>query len=431
MTDMYKSKNHDETADSIYPLKHELSGLEEFLPTHLLKHVMPFYLAHSIDAACGGFTNCLDNDGNLVSTDKYLWSQGRGLWTFSAIYNRITADTTYLKIAEQANDFLSKFGRDIHGRWAYHVSREGNILEGPISIYADLFVAYGLTEFYRATKNIPALNLAWKTIRKSWQRIQEPDFNDTAPYKVEKNHQAFGVAMIFLDTVQELFRSVDDPELETMMSWSVEQMLRRHYQPEYGLIFEIVEKSGKIIDSTEGRIANPGHTIEGMWFLMHYARRTGRKDLIKQACEITCVAVERGWDAQFGGIYLAIDADTGKPTSAIPRSDRKPWWIHCEALYTLLLAYELTGEHWTMEWFWKIFDWSMRHHVCPSGDWYQSVDRTGKPDSSVVALPVKDPYHLPRSLILCIQSLHRQKGAPTKNDPFENFKKMTIDDLNF
>jgi N-acylglucosamine 2-epimerase len=408
---------------------HCLSDLDQFYRDHLLQHVLPFYLNFAMDRDCGGYTTCLDNQGKMLSTDKYIWSQGRGIWTFCAAYNRMGGDEAFLSAAKLGIDFLQSHGRDDQGRWAFRVDRQGCILDGPVSIYSDLFVTLGLTEYYRATGDFSVLKRAYTNFRQAWARIQAPDFDAVAPGKMSKGWRVHGVPMILLDVVQELARNVEDPELDACITWCVDAILRVHYQPEYGLIFENVAANGDVLELPEGRVVNPGHMIECMWFLMHYARRQGRVDLIDQACHLLCTALEAGWDKEFGGIFLAIDVDTGKPSRVFPFADYKAWWPHTEALYALLLAHEIMGENWAMKWYWKVHDWCLAHLVCPTGDWYQRLDSQGRPIDTVIALPVKDPYHLPRALILGYQSLCREKGIKTVHDPFERLGRITAEQL--
>jgi len=116
--------------------------------------------------------------------------------------------------------------------------------------------------------------------------------------------------------------------------------------------------------------------------------------------------LEKGWDKDYGGIFLGIDAEGHPPF--MPNSDRKLWWPHTEALYALLLAHRLTGERWCEEWYDRVHEWSFHHFAMPDvGEWRQRLDRKGNPITDVVALPVKDPFHLPRALILAIQLLGR------------------------
>ena len=94
-----------------------------------------------------------------------------------------------------------------------------------------------------------------------------------------------------------------------------------------------------------------------------------------------------------------------------PSADSKLWWPHTEALYALLLAYEQSGAEWALEWFAQVHDYAFGHYPVPIyGEWTQKLDRQGKKFTQTVALPVKDPFHLPRSLIYCTAVLERLAG---------------------
>mgnify|MGYP001828842516 CR=1 FL=1 len=116
--------------------------------------------------------------------------------------------------------------------------------------------------------------------------------------------------------------------------------------------------------------------------------------------------IEYGWDGEYGGILLSRDAAGGEPWW--PYADAKLWWPHTEALYALLLAYEVTGETWALDWFARVHDYAFAHYpIAGYGEWTQKLDRRGRPFTETVALPVKDPFHLPRALIYSIQTLQR------------------------
>jgi N-acylglucosamine 2-epimerase len=81
-----------------------------------------------------------------------------------------------------------------------------------------------------------------------------------------------------------------------------------------------------------------------------------------------------------------------------------------EALYATLLAHELTGEPWCLEWYQRVSDWTWSHFLSPQGrDWYQRLTREGKPTTEVIALPVKDPFHLPRGAMLIMQLMEQSQ----------------------
>jgi N-acylglucosamine 2-epimerase len=143
----------------------------------------------------------------------------------------------------------------------------------------------------------------------------------------------------------------------------------------------------------------PGHAIESMWFLLHWARRRGNQEAIARAVECIRWHCELGWDKEFGGLKLAVDIGGHVPYLA--NAEKKIWWVHTEALYGLLLAYQLTGEAWCAEWYERIHEWSVKHFSMPGvGEWRQRLDRAGQPVTELIALPVKDPFHLPRAALL-------------------------------
>jgi mannose/cellobiose epimerase-like protein (N-acyl-D-glucosamine 2-epimerase family) len=131
----------------------------------LLEDIAPFWLKHGVDWQHDGVLSCMDDAGSVLSGDKYIWSQARSVWTFSALYNRVEKNPEFLKIAANSVRFLLAHGRDAQGRWAYHVSREGEIIEGAISIYSDCFVVYGLSEYLRAVPNPDILSVIWSAFR--------------------------------------------------------------------------------------------------------------------------------------------------------------------------------------------------------------------------------------------------------------------------
>ena len=170
----------------------------------LLDDVVPFWFRHGIDWEHGGVLSCIRDDGSLVSGDKFIWSQARSVWTFSALYNRIEKRPEFLRAAENSIRFLLANGRDQDGRWVYHTTREGGVIEGPTSIYTDCFVVYGFSEYYRATKDERLLSIALETFDRVRRRVDEPDFNETAPYPLPFGWKNHGIPMILSDVANEL-----------------------------------------------------------------------------------------------------------------------------------------------------------------------------------------------------------------------------------
>jgi len=62
--------------------------LADFYRDALLEDVMPFWEQHSVDWERGGYFTCLDREGKVYDTDKFIWLQARQVWTFSMLYER-------------------------------------------------------------------------------------------------------------------------------------------------------------------------------------------------------------------------------------------------------------------------------------------------------------------------------------------------------
>ena len=69
----------------------------------LLQDIVPFWLRHALDSS-GALNNCLDDAGVILSRHRFVWSQARALWTFSALCNRFGAREEWLSVARQGTN---------------------------------------------------------------------------------------------------------------------------------------------------------------------------------------------------------------------------------------------------------------------------------------------------------------------------------------
>ena len=356
--------------------------------------IIPFWL-RALDPVYGGVFSCMTEEGVVFSTEKYTWSQARLVWTLSALWNRFERRPEFLEHARKTLDFLLTHARDEQGRFVYRTSREGAHLEGATSIYADCFVAYGIHEYCRAVPDAALERVAAEILDQVKRRVEEPDFSETAPYALPLGRRVHGIPMILTEVTGE-----DAYPLLVM----------NHFvRPERKVLLEYLTRDYQELPGTEGRFVNPGHAIESMWFVMHWARRRGNRQMIERAAEVLRWHLEAGWDPEYGGIFLGLDAgeiDTEAGEPFLPHSEKKLWWPHTEALYALLLAHQLTGENWCINWYQRVHEWAFAHFSMPGvGEWRQRLNRRGEPVTEVVALPVKDPFHLPRAALLILDLL--------------------------
>jgi N-acylglucosamine 2-epimerase len=372
----------------------------------LLDGFVPFWKRHGVDDEFGGVLSCMKEDGTPSSTEKYVWSQARWVWTCSALYNRIEKRPEFLEWARRTIRFLLDHGRDDQGRWLYRMTRVGAPLEGAVSIYSDCFVVYGLSEYCRAEPNPELLGLARSVFDRIRRRIEEPDFSETAPYALPPNRRNHGVPMILTEVAGELAAITGDPSIDRAAREYCSRVMSHFVRPARRCLLEFLDREYREVPAPEGTFVMPGHAIESMWFVLHRALAAGDRALIARAAEVMRWHLEKGWDPEYGGILLGIDAEGHAPF--MPYSDTKLWWPHTEALYGSLLAWRLTGEKWCEEWYQRVHEWSFGHFpMAGTGEWRQRLNRRGEPLDTVVALPVKDPFHLPRAAILAVELLQQ------------------------
>ena len=63
----------------------------------------------------------------------------------------------------------------------------------------------------------------------------------------------------------------------------IDLVMNNFYDEESGFVLENVSETGKFVDSFEGRLLNPGHAIEAMWFIMNLGIRKKDAALIEKS----------------------------------------------------------------------------------------------------------------------------------------------------
>lgn len=380
----------------------------------LLEDVMPFWLRHGFDSQYGGIGNILDAEGNTIGHDKYLWSQGRALYTFSALYNRVEKREEWLGFARHIFAYLTTHGRDDRDYWMYRLDKEGNVLDADTSLYVDGFVMNGMAEYFAATGDSEALAIALQTYETVAYRLTDPGSYQTAPYTIPPGMKALGVAMIFSLFFFELGEIAARPDISRHGARLGEEILTDFYQPSKNAILELVTLDGRYRDTPQSNICVPGHAIEALWFLISIFERTGQHEHIPHCCKLIHRHLELGWDTVFGGLRLAIDVNGNNPI-AWKQPDCKPWWVQVEAMVSTAYAYLHTREDWCLDWHQKIQHWAYNHYPVPAGEWRQWLNQRGHPIESA-GLPVKDPFHLPRALIY-LDDIFNRISLSTQQQP--------------
>ncbi|AFL85747.1 N-acyl-D-glucosamine 2-epimerase [Belliella baltica DSM 15883] len=373
----------------------------------LLNDVVPFWEKHSLDREYGGYFTCLDREGKVFDTDKFVWLQGRQAWTFAMLYNKVEKNPAWLEASRLGIDFLKKHGMDAEGNFYFSLDRKGSPLVQPYNIFSDCFAAMAFSQYGQASGDQESLDLAVSTFNNILKRQHNPKgkyskiIPDTRPLK------GFSLPMILSNLCLELEPLLDKNLVEETINACVREVMDVFLDRKSLMVYENLLEDGSLSDCFEGRLINPGHGIEAMWFMMDIAKRRDDKALATLAKDVTLNLLDYGWDKEFGGIFYFLDRK-GHPPQQL-EWDQKLWWVHLETLVALAKAYQMTGDTACMDWFDKVHEYSWKHFADPEfGEWFGYLNRRGE-----VLLPLKGGkwkgcFHVPRGMYQVWKTLENE-----------------------
>ena len=377
----------------------------------LLDDVIPFWLRHSEDREFGGYFTCLARDGSVYDTDKFLWLQARQVWMFSMLYHRLEQRDAWLQFARQGMEFLARHGRDGDGNWYFSLTRDGRALVQPYNIFSDCFAAMAFSQYALAAKDEPARQIADRTYRSILRRRDNPKGRYSKAVPGTRPMVSLALPMILANLTLELEWLLEPATFNGAVDACLQEVFGLFLDEDRQVLREQVAPDGAKLDCFEGRVLNPGHGIEAMWFIMDIAERLNDRPLLEKTVDIVLQTLALGWDKHRGGIFYFLDV-LGHPPQQL-EWDQKLWWVHVETLVALLKGYRLTGRKACWTWYQEIHDYVWSHFPDPKyGEWFGYLNRSGE-----VLLPLKGGkwkgcFHVPRGLFLCMRELEKLAVAP-------------------
>ena len=374
----------------------------------LLHDVLPFWMRHAVDREHGGFITSLDRDGSIVDTDKGVWQQGRFTWLLGELYNNVEQRDEWLELALHGAQFMDEHCFDSSdGRMWFHVTQQGQPIRKRRYAFSESFAAIAYGELAKATGDARFAKKALATFQRfidhnlNPQGV-EPKFTDARPQR------GIGFSMITINTAQELRESIGLESANEWIDQAIDSIKQFHLKPDIECVVETVGANGELLDHFDGRTLNPGHAIEGAWFIMAEGQCRGDESLIQLGCDMLDWMWQRGWDNEHGGLLYFTSIDD-RPIQEYWQ-DMKFWWPHNETIIATLMASLLTGDPKYAVWHQQIHDWTYQHF--PDGEhpeWFGYLRRDGSPSNLLKGNLWKGPFHLPRMQLLCWKMLEQHQ----------------------
>jgi mannose/cellobiose epimerase-like protein (N-acyl-D-glucosamine 2-epimerase family) len=383
----------------------DLNKLHDFYHAELFNRFIPNMDKFVIDHKLGGFMTSVDiTNGNQVNSNKTAWFEGRGMWTYSFLYNNIEKNPEYLEIARKSKDFILKHLPKDDKFITSSYSKDGNPLSGPGDIYSSLFVAEGLAEFAKATNDKQYFKMAKMLILSCLDRYDSPDYdyyvaylNSDAP-KIP-GPRVLGHWMVFLRAATQILENGPDAEMEKLADRCLDACLNHHLNPKYNLFNEVLNHDFSRPDNSYKDFAYTGHGMEMCWMLHFEAVRRKDKKLFDRITEVFKTHINVAHDDVYGGYFRSLD----HVDNNIWKVD-KVLWLQEEVLIGSMFIAEHTGEEWAKKLFNETLEYVLKSFAKPGNlFWASAGDRFVKEYAKTRA----EHYHHPRHLMLNLLSLKR------------------------
>lgn len=365
----------------------------------LTENILPFWLNNAMDEKNGGIFTCLDREGKIYGREKSVWFQGRAMWTFSKAYNCIEKNEAYLEAAKNIYDFLPKC-TDFDGRMFFTVTEDGRGIRKRRYYFSETFAAIGCAELYKATGREEVLKSAEKYFDTAYKCFTGEIYTEPKCNPDVADAKALSPVMIMLSTAQTL-RSMDTDKREyydKIAGECLDEILNGGYLAEKALL-ESVSKDGKFQDTPDGRIVNPGHSMEAAWFIMNEGVQKNNAQALKIAKKIIDMTLPLGWDEKHGGIIAFTDV-CGKPPVQL-EWDMKLWWPQCETMIAARVGYILYKEEKYKKLYEDVLAYCEKYFIDSEyGEWYGYLHYDNTPSTDLKGNIFKGPFHIPRLYII-------------------------------
>lgn len=379
----------------------------------LANNILPFWTDNMQDMEHGGFYGRMDGQNMLHrNANKGAVLNARILWTFAAAY-RCLGNEDYLQIATRAYDYIKEHFIDkTYGGVFWELDHKGNPVNTKKQVYAQGFALYGFSEYYRATGNEEALELAkvffrliekhkdkrfggyFEAFTRDWNPIEDMRLSS----KDANEKKSMNTHLHILEPYTNLCRIWPDTELKEaqrqLINIFLDNILDRktfHQNLFFGENWE-----------TKSTAVSFGHDIEASWLLYEAAEVLGDEDVRNKTMAISLNIADAAAEGLLPDGSMIYEKDGSH------KDEDRHWWVQAEGVVGYLYAYKLSGKALhkrRAEKLWEYIKANMIDHEY--GEWHWSRLPDGRPDTKEDKAGFwKCPYHNGR---MCMEMIENFK----------------------
>lgn len=381
----------------------------------LTENILPYWMEKMQDYDHEGFYGRIDGiDIIHPYANKGAILHARILWTFSAAY-RILKNDKYREVAQRAFDYIVKYFIDKeYGGAFWELDYKGNPVNSKKQMYAQGFMLYGFSEFYRATGSERSLSLS-KDFFRTIEKCKDEKFGGYPEAFTREWQPIYDMRLSEKDANEKKTMNTHlhilEPYTNLLRIWKHEDVINA--QRSLISIF-----TDKIVDSESYHLnlffnefwdiksstISYGHDIEASWLLTEAAEVLGDSDLLVRIKEISlkiAKASAKGLDDEGGLNYEKDDTFTDK---------EKHWWVQAEAVIGFYNIYQQTNDIKYLNLASRVWSYIQNYLIDKkNGEWYWSISSNGSPNLNEDKAGFwKCPYHNGRMCLEMIERLEMQ-----------------------
>jgi len=321
----------------------------EGFKNELLNNVLPFWMNRMVDNQNGGFYGQIDGTGHLhPEAEKGAVLNTRILWTFSVAY-RIFGNEQYLSTATRAFNYIKEYFLDKESGGVYWaLDYKGNPVNTKKQVYAQGFALYGFSEYYRATGQEEALNIAidlfrliekykdheyggyFEAFTRDWEPIDDMRLSD----KDANEKKSMNTHLHILEPYTNLLRIWKDDKLKNAQKELIDIFQNKILDKNTGHQNLFFGEDWTVKSST----ISYGHDIEAAWLLYEAAEVLGEESLLNQIKELSLEIVRsasEGLESDGSMIYEKTGGHFDR---------ERHWWVQAETVIGYMYAWKNSEE---------------------------------------------------------------------------------------
>lgn len=317
-----------------------------------LENLLNWWMTFTVDAENGGFYGKIDHNNTVeLNAPKGLVLNARILYTFASAH-LLTGKPAYLAMADRAFTYLATYFLDpTNGGFYWAVDFKGVMLDGKKQVYGQAFAIYAFAEYYKATQNEKALDMAidgfsllekysfdhqhlgyLEAFKRDWQANDDLRLSD----KDQNEKKSMNTHLHVIEAYTNLYAV-----------WPNEALAQAIKQLLANFSTHIIHKDTHHLQlffaenwEVKSSLVSFGHDIEAAWLLQEAAETIADPTAIIQFKNLALnisKASTKGL-AENGGLWYEYDTITAHWIK------EWHWWPQAEAIVGFFNAWQVSGD---------------------------------------------------------------------------------------